>query len=184
MIYSSVCVSMSKSSWERAIRQQAIGLHQWHLVPLSHVYQTRLCALRPSHLLWCAVVHLAHRGIGWVTVGVGVDVAAAVVRWRVGLGGLPANLAHVRTATCASSSCRVLLQAGLQRGRGAVAGRVRGGPNPGVVAGGRRCRSRTAHAEVGRQRAALGHVLEFGVSVEAVGSREVQGRRHHGVMAG
>lgn len=179
-----MCVSMLKSSWERAIRQQAIGFRQWYWVPLSHVYQTRLGALRPSHLLWCAVVHLAHRGVGWVAIRVGVDVAAAVVRWRVGLRGLPANLAHVRAATCASSSCRVLLQVGLQRGRRTVAGRVRGWPNAGVVAGGRRRRSRTAHTEVGRQRAALCHVLELGMSVEAVGSREVQGRRHHGVVAG
>lgn len=177
-------VGISRSSWQRAIRQQALGFHQGHLAPLSHVYQTRLCALRPSHLLWCAVVHLAHGRIGRVTIGVGVDVTTSVVSWRMGLRRLPANLAHVRTATCASRSRRVLLQVGLQSRRRTVAGRVRGWPNSVVVAGGRRRRRRTAHAEMRRQRATLCHVLEVGrVSVEAVGSRKVQGGRHHGMLA-
>lgn len=102
----------------------------------------------------------------------------------MGLGRLPANLAHMRTAACASAPPWVLLQAGLQRGWRTVAGRVRGWPDPVVVAGGRRGRSRTTHAEMGGERAALCHVLEVGrVSVEAVGSREVDGGRHHVVMA-
>lgn len=98
---------------------------------------------------------------------------------------LPAKLRrHVRTANRASSGTRVLLQAGFQGGRRAVAGRVRGRSDTAVVAGGRVGRSRAAHAQMRWKSAALCHVLSKVrlVSAEAVGSREVHGRRHHGVL--
>lgn len=90
----------------------------------------------------------------------------------------------MRTANCTSSGTGVLLQAGFQsRGR-AIAGRVRGRSDTAVVAGGRVGRSRAAHAQMRRQSAALCHVVSKVrlVSAEAVGSREVHGRRHHGVL--
>jgi hypothetical protein len=149
--------------------------------------QTRLCALRASHLLRCAIVHLAHGRVGRVAaIGVGVDVAAAIVGWRMSLGGLPANLAHMGAAACASGSGRMLLQVGLQRGRRAVAGRVRRRSDAGVVARRRRRRSRTTHTEVRGQPAALRDVLlEVGrVPWDAVGAGEIEGGRHHAVLAG
>lgn len=99
--------------------------------------------------------------------------------------GLPAKLwRHVRTANCAARGTGVLLQARFQCGWRAVAGRVRGRSDSAVVAGGRVGRSRAAHAQMRRKGATLCHVLGEVrlVSAEAVGSREVHGRRHHGVL--
>lgn len=78
----------------------------------------------------------------------------------------------------------MLLQVGFQGWWRTVAGRVRGRSDPAVVAGGRVGRSRAAHAQVRRKSAALRHVLSKVrlVSAEAVGSREVHGRGHHGVL--
>jgi hypothetical protein len=87
--------------------------------------------------------------------------------------GLPAKLRrHMRTADCASRSAwMLLLQAGFQGGRRAVAGRVRRWSNTIVVAGRRVGRSRAAYTQMRRKSTALCHVLgEVLVSVETVGS--------------
>lgn len=79
----------------------------------------------------------------------------------------------------------MLLQVGLQRGRRAITGRVRSRSDAGVVARGRRRRSRASHTEVRGQRTALRDVLEVGrVPGDAVGAGEIEGGRHHAVLAG
>lgn len=94
-------------------------------IHLGHIDQSRLGTLGPSHVRR-SVVHLVHGGIGWVSLGIGIDVATAILRRRGHVGRrLPANIGHMRAAVDATRSVGLmLLEARLQsRGR-AVAGGV------------------------------------------------------------
>lgn len=119
------------------------------------------------------VVHLAHRRVGGIGLGIGIHVASGLLSWRSNVGRrLPANVGHVGAAAGASRAAGlVLLQAGLQNTRGSVPSGVRGRSHGvGVAAG--RGGSRAADAEVHGERAAL-EVLEVLVAVHAAGAGEV-----------
>ena len=55
----------------------------WRMVQLSHVHQSRLSALRSTHVRSGTVVHLVHGRVGRVGVRrIGIDIAGAVLGRR------------------------------------------------------------------------------------------------------